>query len=412
MKRIAVIGCGMRSDAYMHEFKKELAGDWRLEALADPNPAALDVFRRLYGDDAVKTYASGPELIEKSGDSIDGVIIGSPNTFHLESLLPALNKNLIILLEKPVAINVDDCAKMWRAFSKAHNPNVAVGFVLRYTAFYRKVKEILDSGTIGQVLSIDSTESIIPAITALFTREWRRLEKFSGPFIVEKCCHDMDILNMLTGSRPLKVSSFASRTRFVHNPDAAMHCRECSLKDTCRYDVSKIGKKLQYCSPSIEICKVNFSGNDLCVFNSDKDIPDHQVINIQYENGILATFNVSIDQPTPTRTIRILGTLGQIAGDLEEDELNIYLHDEDYLRESLYNKPLKQKIELIHDDSGHHGGDSVITGCFKSMLMNRCFEPLAGLREGIYACLVAFAAEKSRHKGEIVNMEELYSQVF
>ena len=102
---------------------------------------------------------------------------------------------LIILLEKPVATTTRDCAAMWEAYLRHGRPPLAVGFVLRYTAFYGKVRELLDQGAVGKVLTIHATELLEPATTAVFMRGWRRKHDLSGPLILEKCCHDMDLLN-------------------------------------------------------------------------------------------------------------------------------------------------------------------------------------------------------------------------
>ena len=92
------------------------------------------------------------------GYGLDAVIIGSPNAFHVDSAIPALDKGLTILLEKPVATSLEDCAKLWQAYIKADCPPLAVGFVLRYTPFYSKVKELIAQGAVGQVLSIEAAE--------------------------------------------------------------------------------------------------------------------------------------------------------------------------------------------------------------------------------------------------------------
>lgn len=407
MKRIGVVGCGARSKAYLKGIKDELGSEWKVAALADPNPEARETYRKDYGDSSTRNFDSGPEMFDAMGDELDAVMIGSPNILHLESLLPAIKKNLSILLEKPVAITHDDCETMWKAYCEGGQPPLAVGFVLRYTSFYGKIKELIDSGTIGKVLTIDATELIGPGITQLFTRRWRRHEAVSGPYIVEKCSHDMDILSWLAGTHVEKISSFASRTRFVPDPEAAMNCRQCKLKDSCRYSIFKLDRSRAerwFEEPENITLPIDW---DLCVFNSDKDVIDHQVVNIEYENGILASFTTCMDQPKPTRTIRINGTEGQIVGDIAACELRVDLHSKDGSAVCI-----SQKIELAYDNSGHYGGDSTISNQFKSMLREESIPPLAGLREGIEACLVGLAAEKSRHEGRVIMKDEIYGAMF
>ena len=407
MKRFAVIGCGLRSDCYLHELAPGLEKEWQLAALADPSDIALEVYLRNYGNPNVKTFRSGPELLKEMKGNIDAVIIASPNSLHLESLLPAMDQGLIILLEKPVATTVEDCAAMWKAYVRRGCPPLAVGFVLRYTTFYQKVKELIDSGAVGQVLSIEATEMMGTPLSAMYYRGWRRKNDISGPLILEKCSHDMDLLNWFGGTAPTKVSSFATRTRFTPNPDAAMHCKDCGLQDTCRYSSSRIAPYLMNTARRDEIGPLIPQHDDLCVFNSDKDIIDHQVVNIEYGNGVLVSFTVCADQPRTTRTIKVNGTQGQIIGDIGRDELRIDYH----LKEGSEDC-ITERFTLEHDDSGHHGGDSVISNQYKSMLRGKPTPPLAGLREGIEACLVAIASEQSACEGKVVDMNELYKTVF
>ena len=141
MKKLAIIGCGLRSDCYLSEMHAFLGKEWVLAALADPNPVAIEVYQKNFGSPSVEVFPDGPSLLEAMKGKLDGVIIGSPNVEHLASLLPALEQGLTILLEKPVATSMEDCVEMWRSYRAAGEPPLAVGFVLRYTPFYKKIKE-------------------------------------------------------------------------------------------------------------------------------------------------------------------------------------------------------------------------------------------------------------------------------
>ncbi len=412
MKNLAVIGCGLRADCYMHQLASGLGKEWQISALADTDPAAIEVYIKHYGSPEVRTFSSGPELLKEMKGKLDAVIIASPNRAHVESLVPAIEQRLTILAEKPVATSAADCSLIWKAYVRENHPPLAVGFVLRYTSFYGKIKEIIDSGAIGEVMVIQATENLGPMLTQCYGRGWRRHDSIAGSFILEKCCHDMDILAWLTASRARKVSSFAQQSRFAPDPDAAMHCEECKLKSSCRYDVDKLRKHvMDAVTPGrhetlSDIFALNMGRNDLCVFNSEKDVPDRQVMNIEYENGILATFTAVMEQPETTRTISVHGSAGQIVGNIGRDELHVHrLSEDDYVGYT------PEQVPLGHDDSGHHGADSIIGEQFKAMLRGSDQRPQAGLREGIEGCLVAFAAEQSRHEGKVVVMSEMRDKV-
>ena len=398
---LAVIGCGLRADSYLVEMRHALDDDLHLVALADPNENARAVYLRNFCSDKIRTFSSGPELLSAMGKELDAVIIASPNALHAEALLPALENRLTILLEKPVATTVEDCDSIWQAYLRANSPPLAVGFVLRYTAFYKKVKELLDAGQIGTVLSVQADEMMDPVLTSMYMRGWRRRAELSGPLLLEKCSHDLDVLNSLVGARVKRLSSFGLRTRFVENPEAEMHCRECKLKNACRYAVDKIAPYLTNHERGEALKDIIPLENDICVYNSDKEIWDHQVVNLSYENDVLATFTVCTDQPRTTRTIKICGTQGQIWGDISQDRLELRCHGGSQI----------ERIEISHDGSAHHGGDSVISKQFLAMLRNEPVRPLAGLKEGIEAVLIALAAERSIEQSRVITGDEIYSCV-
>ena len=409
MIRLGIIGCGLRADRYMCQLAAGLGKEWEVTALADPRAIALDIYLEHYCNGTARTFASGPELLAGMKGELDAVIIAPPGALHAESVVPAIEQGLTILLEKPVATSVADCADVWQAYAGQGQPQLAVGFVLRYTAFYRKVKEIIDSGRLGRVLAIQATEQLGPLISQFYGRSWRMYDRSAGSFILEKCCHDMDILGWLADSSAAKVSSFATRTRFVQNPEAPTHCRDCKLRDTCRYDAERIKARIiegadeEWCN---RVGPLIPPDNDLCVFNSDKDVPDHQVVNIEYENGVLAAFSAVMDQGRTNRTLHVQGTAGELIGDIGEDELELRCWD---AGEAVGH--IVERLTLTHDSSGHHGADSVIGEQFKSMLRGERVPPAAGLREGIEGCLVAFAAEASRHEERVVAMSELRKRV-
>lgn len=410
MKKMAVIGCGLRSSSYMMQFKDGLGINWELSALADPNPAAIAIYRTSFarGKD-IRTFTNGPDLLEAMGDSLDAVIIGTPNVYHIDSIVPAMEKKLSILLEKPVATTLEDCKTLWNAYLRNGRPNVVVGFVLPYTNYFKMIKEVVANGSIGRILSMEASQMLSPLITSAFTREWRRLERMAGPFVVEKCSHDMDIFNMLAGAPARHVSSFAARTNFVPKAEAAMYCKDCTLEPSCRYSPRNLPFGGMEAIINEEAPWEVSATNDLCVYNSDKDVPDHQIVHIEYENGVLATFSAAFDQPIPSgeRTLKINGTEGRLVGSLDEDHIEVLLH-----RKGENGKHIKETYMVEHDDSPHSGGDSILTDRFKSIMMGEQVKPLAGMKEGIDACLIGFAAEQSRHTNTIVRMKALFEEVY
>src|SRR5690606_5323808 len=125
------------------------------------------------------------------GDQLDAIIIASPNACHREALVPALKHRLVVLLEKPVATTPEDCAAMWQAHQDHPDVPLMIGFVLRFSPFYRTIKRLIDDGAIGKVLSVTATEEMNASLSSVFVRDWRRTRSIAGPLMLEKCSHDM-----------------------------------------------------------------------------------------------------------------------------------------------------------------------------------------------------------------------------
>jgi len=411
MKNIGIIGCGLRASAYLQNIKAGRGKRWRIHAMADPSEKAISVFRRAYAQPDTQVFPDGPALLKAVGDELDVLLITSPNATHLASLVPALqHKKLSVVLEKPVVTTVNDCRTAWAAYQQAGSPPLTVGFVLRWTPFYGKIRERIDAGAVGRVLTIEADEMLDPALTSVYMRGWRRLEKNSGPLILEKCSHDMDLLNWFAGSTARRICSFGLRNRFVPNPEAAQHCADCKLTDTCRYTPEHLKERFLTAPADVleAIGELIPWANDLCVFNSDKDVIDHQVVNVEYDNGVLATFNLCCDQPYNSRTIRIGGTDGQIYGAIESNQ--IVVTDSPLVSVS---QPPREVIHLKPAGSGHHGGDARLGEDVDAMLDGKVAQlARVGLREGIDACLLALGAEVSRRENRVVDMAGLRKSVF
>ena len=396
MKQLAVIGSGMRANAYL-TWLGAVTNDWRLSAVADPNPTHRQVFTDRYGDSRTLHFESGPELLSETGDTIDGVIIASPNNRHLESAIPAFALGIPVMLEKPVATNRDECAKLWEAYAAGGRPPVMVGFVLRYARFYRKLAELVHGGAVGDILSISAAELMGPKLSALFMRGWRRNSEIAGPLINEKCSHDLDLLTMLTGEIPTRVASFAGHTRFLPRPGAGATCGECAIRAECSYDASTLPEYSLL--PRSASAKDPVPMNDRCVFSDDISIPDHQVVVMEYPGGITTNFTMTMDQPRTTRTITICGTNGQINGVFEDDSITVEQYDAGIVS--------TDRVSFHHDESAHGGGDSAIAAQFRALLNGGVGGGEAGLEQGIQACLIGFAAEESRLNGTIAEVEQV-----
>ena len=208
--RIGIIGLGARIASIAKDFAAAEPSA-RFVAVADPTDirmaslTALGAEPMLYGDPATM-------LAEHR---FDLVMIGSPNHLHLDHLRLVLQGDTPhIFCEKPVVTTRDDTIELARLIA-AHDGErrVMIGLVLRYSPLYRALRQAQAEGRIGEVMSIEASEHIAPYHGSFFMRDWRRDSALSGGFMLEKCCHDIDLYQGVVGARPVRVASFGGRSR-------------------------------------------------------------------------------------------------------------------------------------------------------------------------------------------------------
>lgn len=402
--RIALIGCGSRGEGYPYTLKR-LGFNYQLVALADPDEDATQKVLSLYGNPESRIFKTGEELLKECSKNLDAVIIASPNHVHLVPAVTAIRKGIKLLIEKPVATTLNDLRDLWNAWNEFRTPNV-IAFVLRYTNFYQTIFSLIKSGKIGQILSLEAAEIMSDRLSMLFTRgKWRPNSGESGGLLLEKCCHDIDIINWLADSRARRISSFANRTFLLPRSGTGSNCRQCALEPECRFSQNKILQSFKADTPAEHFdLYAAKSSDDRCAY-IEHPYPDHQTVNIEYENGILCNFTVVQAQPRNQRTIHIFGSEARLWGALEENRIVVY-HREGP------NDERPEEIIVDTDGSGHGGGDSILNNDFINMLKGTDNATRPGLKEGIDSAIMCLAADRSWKTGNIIDMNPLFNEVF
>ncbi|WP_166354155.1 Gfo/Idh/MocA family protein [Phytoactinopolyspora limicola] len=394
--RVGVIGTSKRAASYFRSLSDELRAEVQVAALADPNGSNRRKFEELicpgstpqhYGDSA-SMLADGP---------LDAVVIASPNSVHAEDAEQVMSRGIRLLLEKPVAVSVEECARLWNVYQQRPETQVFVGFVLRYTCFYEKIKQLIDAGSLGEILAIDADENVGTYVTNALHSGWRKNDAMSGGFIVEKCCHDLDILNWLVGAKAERVFSIGRRTHFVPRPASEQHPRFAAVEVP--------GNNMDYGDKSLEA--MFFVAEDSSPYQANIASPDHQSVMVEYQQGTICTLTAVIGQPRPTRRIRIYGSDGSLSGDIDESRIFVDRPAR------VGNGWTREEIPVDAPSNGHHGGDGVIREAFWNAVTGRSAEgSRAGLKEGIESVLVGIAAERSRASGQPVMMAPMREEVF
>ena len=251
--KIGVVGLGNRIAHVFYELKK-INNKAELVAYVDPQPIGKNyaIKNNFF---PTKNYLTLGEMI--SNESLDLLMIGSPNHLHLEHIKEGLNAGLKIFAEKPIVVDENQTFELAKLIKEFGSNQILVGLVLRYSQHARSVRDLLNKNLIGNVVSIEASEHIMPWHGGFFMRNWRRKEKYSGGFILEKCCHDIDFYSMIVNSRPIKVASFGGRNSFIPKNKPSD-----SIEEYTKYNLE------------------GWEANEK-VFDSDADIVDHQVAIIE-----------------------------------------------------------------------------------------------------------------------------------
>lgn len=420
--KIAVIGAGSRGkNAYGVEILglKERA---KIVAVADINEERRNLMGESHDIPLDMRFASAEELLSR--DKIaDALFICTQDRDHVPMAVKAMEKGYDVLLEKPVSPVLEDLQKILKV-EKETGRRVVVCHVLRYTPFFQTIKKTIESGILGEVVSIQALENVRYWHQAhSFVRgNWRREEETS-PMILAKCCHDLDYLVWLTGKKCKRVSSFGSLMYFKKEnaPEgAAARCLDgCRAKDECPYDAEKIyltNKETgvlwgntewpvdTLCeNPTEEKVRASLEKGPYgrCVFFSDNDVVDHQIVNMEMEGGAALTLTMCAFTSIGGRTIKVMGTKGDLWGDMHENKIRITEFGKEPRDVDLGKEE--------RDFAGHGGGDRLLVEEFVSLMEGK--EPdgtITTLETSIESHLVALAAEKSRLSGgESISLDTL-----
>ena len=411
---VAIIGMGSRGANAYACCQKKFPEKMRIVAVADPDEEKRRIAREEYGVSPDMLFETAEQLLRRE-KLADVAFICTPDSQHYAQACRALELGYDLLLEKPISNRPEQCAEIARLAEKKGR-QVVVCHVLRYTPFYREIKRMLDAGEIGTLVSVQAIEKVCYWHQAhSFVRgNWRNSD-LSSPMILQKCCHDMNIFLWLTGKHCKKVSSFGSLTYFrpENAPEnAAERCLDCGAKDACPYNAERFYMdrlrdggdwpvNVLHPAPTEEnISRALREGPyGRCVFRCDNNVVDHQVVNLLMEDGVTVNFTMCAFTAKGGRQIRLMGTQGEIVGDMEANEIRLC----PFGRE----EQVVDVRTLASDFSGHGGGDVEMVREFLDLTAGEVAgSALTSVDRSVESHMVAFAAEKSRlNQGACVDMQ-------
>jgi predicted dehydrogenase len=402
---IIIVGAGDRGSEYskyalLHPDKAIIVG------VAEPRDFYRQRMAVTHQIPVEKVFADWQTLASQDRLA-DAVIIATQDALHETPAVALAEKGYHILLEKPMAPTPEACQRIITA-AKTQDIIFAVCHAMRYTNYTRELKNLVDSGLIGDLISIQHLEPIgYWHFAHSYVRgNWRK-ESESAPILLAKSCHDLDWLRHIVGARCEQVSSFGSLRHFKleNKPkNAGTRCLECDYEPHCPYSSHKIYPD------RIEQGLVDWVANvvtpDLtpegitealrtgpygrCVYDCDNDVVDHQVVNMNFEGGQTASFTMTAFTPWEDRKTKLFGSRGQLYGDGSTIEHYDFLTDQILVYEI---SPLDQSL-MNH----HGGGDYNLMACFvAAVAANDQALILSGPDESLETHLMVFFAEEARH---------------
>ena len=396
-KKLVVFGLGARGKIYAN-FAKAYPEKYELVAIIENDIERIAFAKENYP--RVKVFSDYHDFL---GEKIfaDIVAVATQDEDHKEHAIAMMQAGYDLLLEKPIANNIEDCMAIYKA-SKEFNRKVVICHVLRYTPFYSTVKKIIDSGKLGEIITINASENVgyYHQAHSFVRGPWRNKAE-SSPMILAKCCHDMDIIRYLMGEDCVSVSSFGDLYYFneKHAPNGATeYCSECPHAD-CIYKAQTIylsqearGFSAYFTTKELTdenvLNDLKGSGYDKCVFKNDNDVVDHQVTIMQFKNGKTACHTMTAFSREIYRDLKVHGTKAELVGVIENNYIEIrYFGGE------------VEKITVDISEAnvgGHMGGDFFMMNSLFKDLNGEKADGITYLDVSIDSHLMSFGAEESR----------------
>jgi len=412
---IFIVGAGDRGMNAYAPYALKYPDKARVVGVAEP----LDV-KRIRADEKFNIppdclYKSWQEVL-KEDKIADAVLICTQDKMHVEPAIAFMKAGYNVLLEKPMAVSEKDCRRI-AAAAKKYDVITSVCFVLRYTSYTKKMNELLESKCIGDVISIRHFEPV---------GWWHQAHSFvrgnwgnsfeSSFMLMTKSCHDMDYIRFLAGAPCSRVSSFGSLKyfRIENKPEnAGDKCTNCPkfIEEDCPYSALKIYSNVNPNDWPASVVTTNHTLDGVnkalktnrygkCVFACDNDVVDHQVVAMEFENGVTASFTMSAFTPLKSRETQILGSRGMLTGDSR------FIKHFSFITSNETVFDTDEIAENANAGIGTHGGgdEGCIANFIDAVARNDKSAILTGPEEALESHLIAFASERSRLSGKVVSL--------
>ncbi|MBQ9778679.1 MAG: Gfo/Idh/MocA family oxidoreductase [Clostridia bacterium] len=377
MTRVAIIGYGTRMRTVVKELLR--TGQVQIVAVADPNEEGARKSAQKNGVEDCRFYSNAEEMLEK--EQLDGVCIGTRCSLPTKYALLAASKKIPMFLEKPVCTTYEDLEKLKGILDWSEK--TVVSFPLRLTSLVAHIKEILDSGKIGEIAHVQAYNNVHYARG--YYHKWYRDEGETGGLFLQKATHDIDYINYLLGGiKPTSVCAMKSKQVFKGNKPAGLKCRDCDERESCPESPQNVQKLQDGTAPG-----------EYCCFAVDTGNEDSGSMLVQYENGMHVVYsqNFIVRANAGGRGARLIGYLGTLEFDFRTGVVTLHHHTE----------KVTETYTFQDEKSSHFGGDAMLAQNFVRVMQGLEFSA-STLVHGISSAEICLGARESAQTHRFVSL--------
>ena len=395
---IVAIGAGNRTNKYL-EYVKQHPDKVKLVGVVELNDIRRKHVADCFSLDASQCFVDYRDFFQHPVEA-DAVMICTPENMHFEPTMQAIERGYHILLEKPIAQTLEECMLIAQAARK-HDVLVSVCHVLRYHPYFMKIKELVDSGELGNIISINHRTSVGLDRTAHgFVRGLWRKEAVTNPMLMSKCCHDIDFLLWLTKTPCRKLTSFGSLRWFKEKnaPEgSAARCVDCEVESRCPFSAVDLYRVRRDWIANFDVPEgktidevieeqLRYGLYGRCVYRCDNDVVDHQIVSMEMESEVTINFSMDVFTVKDNRETHICLTEGEIDG----DETRLKVCRFRGAKEEVYDFS-----DLAHQPF-HAGADLNIVADFIDAIRKNRRNVVTSIEQSVESHRICFEAERSR----------------
>jgi predicted dehydrogenase len=407
---LMIVGAGDRGQLYADLAARD--SRVRIAAVVDPDERRRTSLAERHAVPSTRRYSDWREVLEQPTVA-DAAVVATLDRLHHEPALALAERGYHLMHEKPMAVTPDMCRAIVDA-ARAAGVTLAVCHVLRYTPYSRVLRRLLDSGVIGEIVSVQHLEPVgwWHQAHSFVRGNWRRTDEATF-MLMAKSVHDIDWLNYLVGRPARRVSSFGGLYHFrpEQRPSGAgERCIDCAIEPDCPYSARRIyldclGNPATERWPLQAVTSARTEEGVLdalrtgpygrCVYRCDNDVVDHQVVNLEYEGGATASFTMTAFTDFAFRQTKIFGTHGCLEGNGREVQVLNFRT----------GKPELHLVEGSSEQGRHAGGDTGLVQAFiEALISGRPEDHLTVPEESLASHLVTWAAEQARLTSTVVQI--------